>query len=380
MLFELGILRSRSFNIPVISVGNITVGGAGKTPHVEYLVRLLRDRAQVAVLSRGYKRITRGYVLATEGTTAADVGDEPYQMFSKYGRKKSNDHTPIYVAVNADRCKGIERIQSDEKTSNTDVIILDDAYQHRYVKPGVNILLVDYHRLINYDKLLPAGRLREPEEGKSRADVVIVSKCPKDLKPMEFRVVQKALNLYPYQKLFFTSLNYSELQPVFQDAKPFRLTELQSDYHLILLTGIASPQQLLLDLNQYTQHVTHLSFSDHHRFNEKDVEHINQTFRDVSGKKVIITTEKDAARLIYLEGLSDAVRQNLYAIPIEISFMLDRGTLFDEYILSYVHKNSKNSILLKNKGKEKRKSVSQSSDRKEQTSGAGKERNTIFFK
>ena len=169
MLFDMDILKSRSFTMPVISVGNITVGGAGKTPHVEYLVRLLQDRVRVAVLSRGYKRRTKGYFLAGANVTAREIGDEPYQMYSKYGKN-------IYVAVNANRCEGIDRLRYDKATSDTDVVLLDDAYQHRYVKPGINILLVDYHRLIVYDKLLPAGCLREPKEGKRRADIVIVKK------------------------------------------------------------------------------------------------------------------------------------------------------------------------------------------------------------
>ena len=192
-LFDLGILKSRSFDVPVISVGNITVGGSGKTPHVEYLIELLRKHAKVAVLSRGYKRKSKGYVLSAPDTIMQDIGDEPYQMHKKY-----ND---IYVAVDKDRCHGIEGLTTDDETKDTDVILLDDAYQHRYVKPGINILLVDYHRLIIYDKLLPAGRLREPKEGKTRADIVIVTKCPKDLKPMSFRVLSRALNLFPYQQL-----------------------------------------------------------------------------------------------------------------------------------------------------------------------------------
>ena len=167
MLFEIGILHSESFDVPVISVGNITVGGTGKTPHVEYLIELLKDKAKVAVLSRGYKRRTRGFVIADDNATAKTIGDEPLQMKRKYG-------DDITVAVDRKRCHGIRQLTSDE--DGIDVILLDDAFQHRYVKPGVNILLVDYHRLIIYDKLLPAGRLREPLSGKNRADIVIVTK------------------------------------------------------------------------------------------------------------------------------------------------------------------------------------------------------------
>lgn len=361
LLFEMGILKSHSFTIPVIAVGNITIGGSGKTPHVEYLVRLLQKKVQLAVLSRGYKRKTRGYILATPDTTAADIGDEPYQMYRKYGNNgtdlppvdsKGNKPHPIYVAVNANRCKGIRRITGDEETRDTDVILLDDAYQHRYVKPGVNILLVDYHRLIIYDKLLPAGRLREPEEGKRRADIVIVTKCPKTLKPMEFRVLTKALDLFPYQKLYFTTLSYGPMYMLFKPEKPRMLiSDITSKHSIILLTGIASPQQLTLDLQHLTSQITPMTYGDHHRFTIHDAENINDTFASMPEPRLIVTTEKDAARLINLEGLSPDVCDAICVLPVEIEFMLDGGESFNEKILSYVQKNSKNSILLKDKAK-----------------------------
>ena len=347
MLFDMDILKSRSFTMPVISVGNITVGGAGKTPHVEYLVRLLQDRVRVAVLSRGYKRRTKGYFLAGANVTAREIGDEPYQMYSKYGKN-------IYVAVNANRCEGIDRLRYDKATSDTDVVLLDDAYQHRYVKPGINILLVDYHRLIVYDKLLPAGCLREPKEGKRRADIVIVTKCPKDLRPMDFRVITKAMDLYPYQKLFFTTLVYKDIKPVFSETLNFSLRDLTPEHNILVLTGIASPQHLLLDLQKYTQNITPMSYSDHHHFTPKDIARINNSYDAMPKKRIIITTEKDAARLINIDGLSDDVRQHMYSLPIEISFMLEQGEQFDEFILSYVHKNSKNSILSRRKNEEER--------------------------
>ena len=173
LLFEMGVLKSRSFKVPVISVGNITVGGTGKTPHVEYLIRLLKDHLNVAVLSRGYKRKSHGFVLAGKDTTMWDIGDEPYQMKQKF--------PDITMAVDSKRTRGIQKLIDGEAGKEIDVILLDDAFQHRYVKPGINILLVDYHRLVIYDKLLPAGRLREPVKSKDRADVVIVTKCPKDM-------------------------------------------------------------------------------------------------------------------------------------------------------------------------------------------------------
>ena len=339
MLFEIGILHSESFDVPVISVGNITVGGTGKTPHVEYLIELLKDKAKVAVLSRGYKRRTRGFVIADDNATAKTIGDEPLQMKRKYG-------DDITVAVDRKRCHGIRQLTSDE--DGIDVILLDDAFQHRYVKPGVNILLVDYHRLIIYDKLLPAGRLREPLSGKNRADIVIVTKCPHDLKPMEFRVITKAMNLYPFQRLFFTCLEYRNITPVFGSGEQ-SLDSIGKDCHILLLTGIASPQQMIEDLSPRCPHITPLTFGDHHTFTSSDVARINNEFAALPHPKMIITTEKDATRLIAVEGLSEEVRGAMFALPVKIRFMLGQEESFNEKILGYVRKNSRNSILAKAK-------------------------------
>ena len=337
--FKLGILRQESFEVPVVSVGNITVGGTGKTPHVEYLIELLKDKAKVAVLSRGYKRRTRGFVIADENATAKTIGDEPLQMKRKYG-------DDITVAVDRKRCHGIRQLTSDE--DGIDVILLDDAFQHRYVKPGVNILLVDYHRLIIYDKLLPAGRLREPLSGKNRADMVIVTKCPHDLKPMEFRVITKAMNLYPFQRLFFTCLEYRNITPVFGSGEQ-SLDSIGKDCHILLLTGIASPQQMIEDLSPRCPHITPLTFGDHHTFTSSDVARINNEFAALPHPKMIITTEKDATRLIAVEGLSDEVRGAMFALPVKIRFMLGQEESFNEKIIGYVRKNSRNSILAKAK-------------------------------
>ena len=339
MLFEIGILHSESFDVPVISVGNITVGGTGKTPHVEYLIELLKDKAKVAVLSRGYKRRTRGFVIADDNATAKTIGDEPLQMKRKYG-------DDITVAVDRKRCHGIRQLTSDE--DGIDVILLDDAFQHRYVKPGVNILLVDYHRLIIYDKLLPAGRLREPLSGKNRADIVIVTKCPHDLKPMEFRVITKAMNLYPFQRLFFTCLEYRNITPVFGSGEQ-SLDSIGKDCHILLLTGIASPQQMIEDLSPRCPHITPLTFGDHHTFTSSDVARINNEFAALPHPKMIITTEKDATRLIAVEGLSEEVRGAMFALPVKIRFMLGQEESCNEKIIGYVRKNSRNSILAKAK-------------------------------
>lgn len=342
-LFELGFLKSRSFDIPVISVGNITVGGSGKTPHIEYLVRLLKDKVKVAVLSRGYKRKSKGYVLADADTSMSDIGDEPYQM-----KKKFPD---IYIAVDKNRCEGIDNLTQQDATKDTDVVLLDDAFQHRYVKPGVNILLVDYHRLIISDKLLPAGRLREPKEGKARADIVIITKCPKDLKAINYRMLTRSMNLFPYQSLFFTTLEYGELFMLFGNEK--KAIDKISDQHVLLLTGIASPQQMILDLEPLCLETIPLAYSDHHDFKAKDIARINQMFEAMPAPKMIITTEKDAARLETAEGLNEEVRNHLYVLPVEIKFMQEQEKLFNHKILSYVQKNSRNSILVKNKDEHK---------------------------
>ena len=354
-LFNIGLLKQHDYDIPIISVGNITVGGAGKTPHVEYLIRLLKDKVKVAVLSRGYKRKTHGYVLANDSSTVTDIGDEPYQMKQKY--------QDVHIAVDKKRVDGIAHITGDAETNDTDVILLDDAFQHRYVKPGINILLVDYHRLIIYDKLLPAGRLREPQSGKNRADIVIITKCPKDLKPMEFRVLTKAMNLYPYQSLYFTTIEYESLTPLFAKEKSTIEKEVLEDKHVMLITGIASPKQIIIDLKPHVKEMTTLAFSDHHQFKSKDIMKINETFNAIKGEKIIVTTEKDATRLEQLEGLSEEVKQNLYVLPIKVKFMINQEEEFNDKIIDYVRKNSRNSILVKGKDGHKSKDSHNSGNR-----------------
>ena len=338
LLFEMDVLKSRSFSTPVISVGNITVGGTGKTPHVEYLIRLLKNQLNVAVLSRGYKRKSRGFVLSDKDTPMPMIGDEPYQMKQKF--------PDITVAVDKKRTRGISKLIAVDSGLDVDVILLDDAFQHRYVKPGINILLVDYHRLIIYDCLLPAGRLREPVKAKDRADIVIITKCPKDLKPMEFRVITKAMNLYPYQQLYFSTLEYDQPKAVFGDAV---LTDSLSGKNILLLTGIASPEQLLHDLQEYDSQITPLTFGDHHDFKRKDVEAINEAFASLPEPRLILTTEKDATRLMVTEGLSDDVKKQMYMLPLRIAIMQGQQEEFNQKILGYVRKNSRNSILAKGK-------------------------------
>ena len=373
LLFEMGVLKSRSFKVPVISVGNITVGGTGKTPHVEYLIRLLKDHLNVAVLSRGYKRKSHGFVLAGKDTTMWDIGDEPYQMKQKF--------PDITMAVDSKRTRGIQKLIDGEAGKEIDVILLDDAFQHRYVKPGINILLVDYHRLVIYDKLLPAGRLREPVKSKDRADVVIVTKCPKDMKPMEYRVITKAMKLYPYQRLFFSTHEYDAPKPVFPDLSNRESIEslgvidsmgvLESldplsplaGKHILLLTGIASPEQMVQDLTPVTPNISTLTFGDHHAFRPKDIRRINERFSALPDPKLIITTEKDATRLEAVEGLSDEVKSHLYTLPIHMTIMMGQQEDFNNHIIKYVRKNSRNSILVKGKDDHKPKDSHRSGDR-----------------
>ena len=353
MLFEMGVLKSRSFSVPVISVGNITVGGTGKTPHVEYLVRLLKNQCKVAVLSRGYKRKSHGFVLADENSTVRDIGDEPYQMKTKF--------PDVTVAVDKKRTRGITKLMSGDDESKADVILLDDAFQHRYEKPGINIMLVDYHRLIIYDQLLPSGRLREPVKSKDRADIVIITKCPTDMKPMEYRVITKAMSLYPYQKLFFSTHEYEPIRPVYP--KKAKKLDSLNGMNVLLLSGIASPEQMLLDLQSRAGNITPLSFSDHHDFSRKDIHSINEAFAELPSPKVIITTEKDETRLLHTEGLSDEVKRSLYVLPIKIKFMLDQEEMFNNSIIGYVRKNSRNSILAKGKDDNKSKDSDRPGDR-----------------
>lgn len=312
-LFDSGILKEQTFERPIISIGNITVGGTGKTPHTELLLHMLLPHFRVAVLSRGYKRRSKGYRLSDIKTSMQEIGDEPWQMKQKFPE--------AIVAVDANRRRGIQHLLDDEETRNVDVILLDDAFQHRYVKPTLNILLSDYHRLITDDILLPAGRLREPVSSKDRAHVVIVTKCPQGMKPMDYRVIQKALSLKPFQRLFFSSLHYGRLRRLFEDT-PGQEEELTPDTHVLLLTGIASPQQMMMDLQHITRHITPMTFADHHAFSPSDVQHIEEAFTAMQGsKRLIVTTEKDAARLMTVQGLTPIVRRHIYVLPIEVEIL-----------------------------------------------------------
>jgi tetraacyldisaccharide 4'-kinase len=339
-LFDWGHLQSKSFGIPVICIGNLAVGGTGKTPHTEYLIRLLlQERKNIAVLSRGYKRATKGYQLATNESSAQSIGDEPRQIKDKYPN--------ICVAVDENRCHGIEQLMQLHHPA-VDVIILDDAFQHRYVKAGLNILLTDYHRLFTEDTLLPAGRLREPAQGKNRAHIVIVTKCPNDIKPIDFNIVAKKLDLYPFQQLYFSKLKYGELTPLFSgiNIKKRPISSLRRDDQVLLVTGIASPTALTEKLKEYTRNIALLTFDDHHNFNNRDIRQIEEHFKKMKGeRKLIITTEKDAVRLRHHPALSDALKTHFFYIPIEITILQDQQEIFNQNIIDYVRANSRNRSL-----------------------------------
>lgn len=335
-MFDLKILSSREFDFPVISVGNITVGGTGKTPHAEYIIGFLRKTMKVATLSRGYKRRTRGFLIADTNSTVKQVGDEPLQMKIKFNE--------VTVAVDAKRVRGIEKLL--ERPEKPDVIILDDAYQHRYVSAGLNILLTDYSRLITKDSLLPFGRLRESASNRSRANIIIVTKCPSELKPIEERIITKELTIRPYQNLYFTRLEYGPVQPVYpgfaQTNKDLKSSMLNGRT-LLLVTGIGNPEPLKEYLAHQSHVIEHLSFSDHHNYTSKDIDLIVTKFESLSKEdRVILTTEKDMVRIRDLMSVPDIIKGNLFYIPLMIRFLNNGEKDFEQKIFNYVRENRVN--------------------------------------
>ncbi len=339
-LFDYNILRQRSFDIPVICVGNITVGGTGKTPHIEYLIRLLSKRHKVAVLSRGYKRKSKGFRVVKTDSRVQDVGDEPLQIKQKF--------PDTMVFVDRNRVRGIEKILDADNHPRPDVILLDDGFQHRYVKPSLSILLVDSNRPVYEDMLLPAGLLREPLAGKNRASIVIVTKCDPDMQPIDFRIYTNGLNLFPFQELYFTSLQYGTIKPVFPEfgGEDIELNDLRKK-HLFLVTGIASPAPLVDKLEYKTYNLFTKFFPDHHSFTKEDIRSIREMVESVDDtNKIILTTEKDAVRFRALPFLDEEMKQLLYYIPVCISFISDEEkTLFNNKIQEHVRNYQANSRL-----------------------------------
>ena len=337
--YDAGMFKSRKFKLPVICVGNLDVGGAGKSPMTEYLVRLLRSEYKLATLSRGYGRQTKGFLIAgrnlgliqttataTENTadlnTAAVLGDEPAQFAQKF--------PDVTVAVCEKRVNGIEHLQADH-----DLIILDDAYQHRAVEPGFSVLLFDYNRLNETHLLLPAGNLREPFVGRYRADVFVVSKCPDNLSEQQKQAITARLKPLTYQQVFFSAIDYLPLQRFSGSKAEVMMPD--KDTIVFLLTGIANAQPLLLYLRKITSHIVHHNYPDHHQFSLKNIAKLAQEFNNcTAAKKVIITTEKDAQRLREPELVPLINSLPVMVLPIGISFLNKGEAQFNKTIFNYV--------------------------------------------
>lgn len=313
-MFDMDILSGREFDIPVVVVGNIVAGGTGKTPHTEHIVASLKDEFHIGVLSRGYRRRTKGFILATPDSHPDDIGDEPYQIYRRFSPS-------VVVAVCEDRVKGIEQMR--RLHPELSLIVLDDAFQHRYVKPSLAVVLTEYSRLPYEDTLLPYGRLREPVKALDRADAVVVTKCPETAQPIDFRVIREKLNLFPYQKLIFSSYSYRPLRPVFPDDALAPTPQLH-DYGpgdvVISLTGVANPRPFLRHIRKRGIKVKVLRFDDHHRFTASDMESLKRKFATISSnpRALILTTEKDAVRLAACPYFPPELRSRTFYIPIEV--------------------------------------------------------------
>lgn len=321
-LFDLGILEEQPIMIPSIAVGNLAVGGTGKTPHVEYLLRLLTPQYRVAMLSRGYGRHTKGLQAVSIKAHPDAVGDEPLQVKRRFPQS--------LVVVDANRRRGVKWLTQQ----GAEAIVLDDAFQHRYVRPGIRILLTTYNRPYTKDELLPMGRLREAQQGAKRADIIIVTKCPSALSPATRDAIVQDLKCREGQSVFFTCNHYGTPYALFPDASPYRQSA-----NLAVITGIAHPEPLITHFAKDAT-VVALRFPDHHRFTKADLQRIEQETAHVSQ---VITTEKDATRLLpYATSLSVTLRQKIYVQPIEVAFLSDENS-FNNIIISYVSTHQRNS-------------------------------------
>lgn len=323
-LYDTGWLSSIQFNIPVITVGNLSTGGTGKTPHIEYLVRLLEYEYQVATMSRGYKRRTTGFYLANEKTDAAEIGDEPMQFHRKFPQ--------LEVSVCEDRVTGIPRLLSERP--NIEVVLLDDAFQHRSVKPGLNILISDFYKPFYTDYILPFGSLRESRKAYKRADIIIISKCPSDLSQSAQKDIISKLNPLAHQSVFFSKIVYAPLTDFFTGAH----FELNAPSNIIMVSGIAKPQPMLDHLRSVSEEVHLLKYPDHHFFSDANLEEMRQTYLNWDkNDKIIVTTEKDAARLeMHKEELSKW-NIGIAVLPIQIAFLQNQQD-FNSTISSYIYR------------------------------------------
>ena len=307
-LYDLGIKKSTSYDFPIICVGNLSVGGTGKTPMVEYLINLLKDDYKVAALSRGYKRKTKGFQVGNEASTVDALGDEPFQFYNKFKDE-------VVVAVDSDRNNGIQALRS--LPNKPEVIVLDDAFQHRKVKAGLNILLTAYNHLYAEDFVLPTGNLREPRHGAKRAHIIVVTKCPIDLNENDKSNIIKQLNVEKQQHVFFSFINYDE--SVYSLEGSLKLEDL-NDFALV--TGIANANTLIQYLKHKDLKFEHLNYSDHHNFSKEDIQMLET-------KALIITTEKDFMRLKQYESL----KNKLFYLPIRIH--IDNEPKFNKLVKDF---------------------------------------------
>jgi len=307
------------------------------------LIQLLSKKFNLAVLSRGYKRKTRGFMLVETNSRSGQTGDEPLQIKTKFPN--------VLVAVDEKRVRGIEKILAISER-RPDVIILDDAFQHRYVTPSINILLIDFSHMITDDDLLPLGRLREPASNRDRANIIIVTKCPQEIKPIDERIITKDLHIWPYQDLFFSRIKYGELTPLFPERVAGQKIIPDKNTGILLVTGIANPKSLRDKLLRTTNSVVEVTFPDHHPFTAKDMERVAGQFEALTAaEKIIVTTEKDTFRIREIENLPAVIAENIFYIPIEISFINQTENEFDKKILKYVGENKSNFELRSRKNK-----------------------------
>lgn len=326
-LYDWRLLKSKSFGTPNICVGNLNLGGTGKTPHIEYLIRLLSDDYKVAVLSRGYGRKTKGFLIADDSHSHNDVGDEPLQYFNKFKN--------IEVAVDENRCDGMKRLLQSETPPQ--IILLDDAYQHRKIEPGLNILLTDYYNLYSNDHLVPSGNLRDIKKAARRAEIIVVTKSPNVITPYYRKDIEDSLKPQPHQKIFYSYIEYLDFQPFSKLSKNFDIKEAKT---VLLFCGIANTYSLEDHIKRKYNTISKIQFSDHHNFTEKDIDLVIEKYNNLIGKnKVIVTTEKDAMRLVNSSFLNKFDDIPVFTIPIKVRFHKEEGTSFDDEILNYIKNN-----------------------------------------
>ena len=320
-LYNKNVLKSSSFNLPVICVGNLSAGGTGKSPMVEFLLKHLQSHMEVAVLSRGYKRKTRGYALAGPGTTALEIGDEPMQFHLKF--------PDVTVAVGEERVVAIPQLLHDKP--DTKVIILDDAFQHRTVRAGLNIVLSDYSNLFTRDWFLPTGDLRDEKNSYKRADILVVTKCRPELSVAEKTAILEEINPLPHQQVFFSAIRYG---------KPYHILRrdelsLTDSLEVLLVSGIANPTPLKKYLQEVTKTYYEIPYSDHHIFSIDDLKDMVKRFESIqAANKIILTTEKDAVRLVKFE--QQLKELPVYVIPIEVQFLFNEQQVFSDLITKFI--------------------------------------------